>query len=253
MTPPACGHRRARGLPGRRDLEPPQERRVVPDLADSGRHRRHQRAASRYVSVRRDITEQCRSEDTIARLGGDEFTILPESIAHDTIITYVAEKVIGALSRPFAVNGHTLHIGTSVGISCCPDDGNDATTLFKHADAAMYQAKAVGRNDFQFYSHTMATQTSEWVVMEANLKPLSVDTLKIGRAFVRDIAEDESDMAIVCTILALARQLPLSTVAEGVEAEAPKSLSMPGRLRLVPGLAVRPSIAGRSGRADMAT
>jgi len=115
------------------------------------------------------LQQLVRSEDTIARLGGDEFTILLESVAHDEAIANVAEKVVDALSRPFAIGEHVLHIGTSVGISCYPEDGNDATTLIKHADAAMYQAKAAGRSNYQFYAQAMSTHTSERVVMEANL------------------------------------------------------------------------------------
>ncbi|MCB1801080.1 MAG: EAL domain-containing protein [Gammaproteobacteria bacterium] len=121
----------------------------------------------RAVSER--LLRLIRSEDTIARLGGDEFTILLESAADDDAITHVAEKVVDALSRPFEIAEHTLHIGTSVGISRYPQDGHDVTTLIKHADSAMYQAKAAGRSTFQFYSPGLSTRTSDRVIMEANL------------------------------------------------------------------------------------
>ena len=120
-------------------------------------------------SVSERLRQLVRSEDTIARLGGDEFTILLESIGGDESIVNVAEKVVAALSQPFLVNERVLHIGTSVGISRYPHDGDDATTLIKHADTAMYQAKAAGRSNFQFYAHSQSSQTGDQVVMEANL------------------------------------------------------------------------------------
>ena len=110
-----------------------------------------------------------RSEDTIARLGGDEFTILLESADSDQAIASVAEKVVESLSKPFAISEHMLHIGTSVGISRFPDDGIDVTTLIKHADTAMYQAKSAGRSNYQFYAHKLSERTSDQVMMEANL------------------------------------------------------------------------------------
>jgi diguanylate cyclase (GGDEF)-like protein/PAS domain S-box-containing protein len=114
---------------------------------------------------------QClvRGEDTIARLGGDEFTILLESVGHHGSVSEVARKVVDGLSEPFSVDAQQLHIGTSVGISLYPADGEDATTLVKHADAAMYQAKAAGRSNYQFYAESMSSHSSERVAMEAHL------------------------------------------------------------------------------------
>ena len=110
-----------------------------------------------------------RGEDTIARLGGDEFTILLESITKEYNVAQIAQKVIEALTDPFELEGHVLHIGTSVGISMYPGDGEDATTLVKHADAAMYQAKAFGRNNYQFYAAAMSSQSSELMALETRL------------------------------------------------------------------------------------
>ena len=120
-------------------------------------------------AVSERLRQLVRSEDTIARLGGDEFTILLESTDSDDSIVNVADKVVAALSQPFRVNEHVLHIGTSVGISRYPYDGDDATTLIKHADTAMYQAKAAGRSNFQFYSQSQSSRTTDRVVMEAKL------------------------------------------------------------------------------------
>ncbi|MCB1772292.1 MAG: EAL domain-containing protein [Gammaproteobacteria bacterium] len=110
-----------------------------------------------------------RGEDTIARLGGDEFTILLEAIASRDAVAGVARKVVESLAQPFELDDHLLHIGTSVGISRYPDDGDDVTNLVKFADAAMYQAKAAGRNSYQFYAESMSSKYSERVAMEAHL------------------------------------------------------------------------------------
>jgi diguanylate cyclase (GGDEF)-like protein/PAS domain S-box-containing protein len=110
-----------------------------------------------------------RAEDTVARLGGDEFTVLLESVSRSEDVTRVAQKVVEDLSRPFQIGDHHLHIGASVGISQYPDDGTDATTLVKHADAAMYQAKAAGRNNFKFFNAAMSSRNSEQMAMEGHL------------------------------------------------------------------------------------
>ena len=92
-----------------------------------------------------------RRSDTVARMGGDEFMlILPEvSQVEDTV--RVAEKLLEAFRKPFVFDGHALHITTSVGIAIYPNDGEDADTLVKNADIAMYRAKAQGRDNYQHY------------------------------------------------------------------------------------------------------
>ena len=121
------------------------------------------------AAVAERLRKLVRGEDTIARLGGDEFTLLLESTSEDAQIANVAQKVIDAICSPFEVGKHTLHIGTSVGISVFPRDGEDATTLVKHADAAMYQAKSAGRNGYKFYAVSMTASTNEQLVMESHL------------------------------------------------------------------------------------
>ena len=101
-------------------------------------------------------------EDTIARLAVTSSRSCSNR-GNPRSIEQIAHKVVQALSQPFELGGHHLHIGTSVGISLYPDDGDDATALIKHADAAMYQAKASGRNNYQFYSAALSTRTSERV------------------------------------------------------------------------------------------
>lgn len=111
-----------------------------------------------------------RKEDTISRLGGDEFTILAEDLRKGTDASLLAQKILHGLAEPIYLNGHTLYISSSIGISLYPDDSKEADNLLKYADAAMYKAKEEGRNNFQYYSSDMTELAFEKVVMESNLR-----------------------------------------------------------------------------------
>lgn len=93
-----------------------------------------------------------RNEDTVARQGGDEFIVVLHSIASAPGAGTVAQKILDTLSQPCLVDSHELHIGGSIGIAVFPEDGEDACTLLKHSDIAMYHAKASGRNNYQFFT-----------------------------------------------------------------------------------------------------
>jgi diguanylate cyclase (GGDEF)-like protein/PAS domain S-box-containing protein len=93
-----------------------------------------------------------RKSDTVARIGGDEFIILLLELKHAEDASQIAQKILDAFRRPFEIGSHNLTITTSIGIANYPDDGEDAPTLKKHADIAMYRAKAQGRDNFQVYS-----------------------------------------------------------------------------------------------------
>lgn len=116
------------------------------------------------------LKSSLRQDDTVARLGGDEFIILLENTGNRSDIEEVARKIIARLSKPFIVQGHKLEIGTSIGISCYPEDGKDATSLIKHADLAMYRAKEKGRGNFQFYEAYLTTRAKERLFLEGELR-----------------------------------------------------------------------------------
>ena len=91
-----------------------------------------------------------RAEDTVARMGGDEFTILLADLIDKRGAVAVAQKVLEAVRYAVQVDQHELYVTTSIGISIFPDDGADAETLLKNADRAMYRAKELGRDNFQY-------------------------------------------------------------------------------------------------------
>ncbi|MBF2046243.1 MAG: diguanylate cyclase [Elainella sp. C42_A2020_010] len=93
-----------------------------------------------------------REIDLLARWGGDEFVLLLPHINSRNDASAVADRLIAALQPAFVLEGHSLHVTTSVGIAIYPDDGLDATTLLQKADTALYQAKKLGRNNCQYFS-----------------------------------------------------------------------------------------------------
>lgn len=116
------------------------------------------------------IQDSLRSNDTFARLGGDEFAILVESLSDSNEIASVAEKVIANFKTPIYVQDHELFTTVSIGISLFPENGQDATTLVKNADVAMYRAKEQGRDCYQFYSTELTTKAYERLSIENKLR-----------------------------------------------------------------------------------
>ncbi len=103
-------------------------------------------------SVAYRLIHMFRKSDTIARLGGDEFVLLLPEIPHVEVAKNVAERIILSFKKPFAFEGLAVSITASIGISLFPDDGEDADTLTRNADIAMYRAKEDGKNRFHLYS-----------------------------------------------------------------------------------------------------
>jgi diguanylate cyclase (GGDEF)-like protein len=95
-----------------------------------------------------------RKEDTLARMGGDEFLILLTDINNAASAVTVALKAIEMVSRPYDIEGHTVTITTSAGVGIYPANGEDANTLIKSADLAMYEAKRAGKNAYRISSQT---------------------------------------------------------------------------------------------------
>ena len=92
-----------------------------------------------------------RKADTLARHGGDEFVVVIPDLHQDGDCQVVAEKILRALEPGFVVDGREFVIGASVGISLFPADAGDGEAVLRNADAAMYRAKELGRNNYRFY------------------------------------------------------------------------------------------------------
>ncbi|CAN2041074.1 diguanylate cyclase [Candidatus Magnetomoraceae bacterium gMMP-15] len=112
----------------------------------------------------------CRSEDTVARLGGDEFTFILEELkngANDAV--EIAQRIVTSFSEPFNIKEHEIICSTSIGVTVYPDDGEDAETLIKNADMAMYKAKDQGRNKYEIYTKSMKKAVLRQAVLENSL------------------------------------------------------------------------------------
>ncbi len=130
----------------------------------------HQVGDKVLIAVAERLKAKIRSEDTLARLGGDEFTIIMEDLKDVEDASLLAHKIEEVLAQPIHIEGHTLYISCSMGISLYPQDDTDANNLIKYADAAMYKAKEEGRNNFQFYASEMTEFTLERMVMKSSLR-----------------------------------------------------------------------------------
>ncbi len=116
------------------------------------------------------LTKWVREQDTLARLGGDEFVLILTDVEDAANAAVAADRFMQAISTEFLVQGHSLSMGCSIGISMFPDDGMDLETLVKNADAAMYCAKDNGRNNFQFFTSEMNARAVERLKLENSLR-----------------------------------------------------------------------------------
>lgn len=92
-----------------------------------------------------------RAEDLLVRWGGDEFVLVLSRLTAPEPVAYTCDRILESLIPPFPIDDHQLHMGTSMGIALFPQHGPDPTTLMRHADRALYNAKHAGRNTFCFY------------------------------------------------------------------------------------------------------
>ncbi|HEX5126755.1 MAG TPA: EAL domain-containing protein, partial [Rhodocyclaceae bacterium] len=121
------------------------------------------------ASVAQRIKNCVRAGDSVARLGGDEFTVVLEELHTTAAAATAAQKIALALAEPFVVDGNDIFVTTSIGISVYPADGKDVTTLLRHADTAMYQAKRSNQG-FRFYDFSMDAKAGDHLRLESALR-----------------------------------------------------------------------------------
>ncbi len=122
------------------------------------------------IEVSRRLAGAVRTSDTVSRLGGDEFVVLVEHLQQAEQAAQVADKLLQATNGQYDIAGHELAVTLSIGIALYPSDGSDAETLLKNADAAMYHAKALGRNNYQFFTAAMNARVREHLEVENRLR-----------------------------------------------------------------------------------
>ncbi|WJN59376.1 GGDEF domain-containing phosphodiesterase [Pseudomonas sp. SO81] len=126
------------------------------------------------------LSEAIGANVTLARLGGDEFGLLSCDCSEADQASQLALELLDSLAQPFAINGETLFIGASIGISLFPDDGDSVEQLMRNADSALARAKSSGRQTFSFYSQDMTALAQQRVRLEAELRQaLEQDELRV--------------------------------------------------------------------------
>jgi diguanylate cyclase (GGDEF)-like protein/PAS domain S-box-containing protein len=130
----------------------------------------HQAGDALLRAVAERLQNTLRREDTLARLGGDEYVLLWDGLKSVQEAAVVAQRIQGVLQRPFTVEGRTLNVTASIGISIYPNDGRDFSGLLKSADTAMYHAKDSGRGAFRFFSPELNARAVERLTLESDLR-----------------------------------------------------------------------------------
>jgi diguanylate cyclase (GGDEF)-like protein/PAS domain S-box-containing protein len=140
----------------------------------------------------RRIRAALRQTDVLARISGDEFVVVLEDLPDEGAPERVARKILDEVRRPFEVEGNEIHVSGSLGLALHPDDGTDAETLLKNADAAMYHAKELGRNGFRLFSSELAARRTQRLQVESALRrALRDDELILHYQPIVDLATGE--------------------------------------------------------------
>jgi diguanylate cyclase (GGDEF)-like protein len=121
------------------------------------------------LRIAKRLTDTIRESDTVARMGGDEFTIIMEGVKHTKDIKMLAKKLLRTIRKPLTLDDITHHLTASIGITLCDGNGKALKTILKHADSAMYQAKIMGKNRYEFYTPDLTETAFRQIMLENEL------------------------------------------------------------------------------------
>ncbi|WP_417792786.1 EAL domain-containing protein [Terasakiella pusilla] len=130
----------------------------------------HQVGDAVLIEAGKRLTTCVRETDTVGRQGGDEFLIILPDLEDTDVLAQIAEKIIDAFKVPFFHVGMDIHIGTSIGIAVSPTDGEDASTLMRNADLAMYKSKEAGKNIYTYFQHQLSENALRKIEIERQLR-----------------------------------------------------------------------------------
>ena len=151
--------------------------------------------------VAQRVRATVRTQDVVVRMGGDEFIVVLHNVKSSDEVNETAGRINESLSEPIIIDGRPLVTTTSIGVSMCPRDGTTIGELLRQSDAAMYQAKDRGRNNFQLFSPSMDRKLKERMSIEASLR--SALEQKQLDVYYQPVVEVESNKVV--TLEALVR------------------------------------------------
>jgi diguanylate cyclase (GGDEF)-like protein len=146
------------------------------------------------IEIAARLSDCVRDNDILARLGGDEFVILLDSLQSQDDVEEVASRIISAIEKPFELEGHTLYSNASIGIALCGQQYNDSNEILRDADAAMYQAKSLGRGRYVFFDESMREQLIASMTLEQELR-IAIKEKQFELHY-----QQISDLELTCTI-----------------------------------------------------
>ena len=121
------------------------------------------------AEIARRLAAEMDRTKRLFRLGGDEFVVVFDQLDDSAAVVRLIDRLVSAIGQPCDIDGHQLHSTPSIGISLYPQDGRDGLTLIRNADAAMYAAKAAGRNNYQFFAESMNAAANKRLHLESEL------------------------------------------------------------------------------------
>jgi diguanylate cyclase (GGDEF)-like protein len=147
------------------------------------------------------LAENCCAQDMVARLGGDEFAILHVGLGPSGDPAVLADRVVRSVTAPITHKGYPLYTSVSVGVTVFPTDGQDAETLQRNADLAMYQAKADGKNTYRFFHPTLTDKMDTLIQLEAEIR----EALRLEQFTLRYQPQIDLRNGMICGVEALLR------------------------------------------------